>query len=98
MSGDKYAWSVGSPPPPLDPHSAAKHELVRSYVSRYVDILTSDPRHDVLNVTLVDGFAGGEEYSYLGGTVAGSEPLWVSRRLQLLRGWSHDEANSPFFT
>ncbi len=25
------------------------------------------------------------------------EPPWVSRRLQLLRGWSHDEANSPFF-
>ena len=25
------------------------------------------------------------------------EPLRVSRRLQLLRGWSHDEANSPFF-
>ncbi len=24
------------------------------------------------------------------------EPLWVFRRLQLLRGWSHDEANSPF--
>lgn len=72
MSGDKYAWSVGSPPPPLDPHSAAKHELVRNYVARYVDILTSDPRHDVLNVTLVDGFAGGGEYSYLGGTVAGS--------------------------
>ncbi len=25
------------------------------------------------------------------------EPLRVFRRLQLLRGWSHDEANSPFF-
>ncbi|BCM87711.1 hypothetical protein [Methylobacterium indicum] len=25
------------------------------------------------------------------------EPLRVFRRLQLLRGWSHDEANNPFF-
>jgi transposase-like protein len=27
----------------------------------------------------------------------GIEPLRVSRRLQLLRGWSHDEASSPIF-
>jgi DNA-binding MurR/RpiR family transcriptional regulator len=26
-----------------------------------------------------------------------SEPLWVSRRLQLLRGWSHDEAQHTLF-
>ncbi len=32
-----------------------------------------------------------------GGRVRGPEPPRVSRRLQLLRGWSHDEANNPFF-
>lgn len=84
MSGDKYAWSVGSPPPALDPHSAAKHDLVRSYVARYVDILTSDPRQDVLNITLVDGFAGGGEYTYQGEIVPGS-PMILLQEIEVAK-------------
>ena len=84
MSGDKYAWSVGTPPPVLDPHSAAKHELVRSYLSEYIDILTSDPRQDLLNITLVDGFAGGGQYTYQGGIVPGS-PLIFLQEIEVAR-------------
>ncbi|WP_430913859.1 three-Cys-motif partner protein TcmP [Methylobacterium sp. sgz302541] len=72
MTGKKYDWQVGHTPPPLDEHSAAKHAVFRSYVQRYIEILTSDPRHDGLNLTLVDGFAGGGVYSYRGQTCPGS--------------------------
>lgn len=84
MSGEKYAWSVGEPPPVLDPHSAAKHDLVRTYLSRYIDILTSDPRQDLLNITLVDGFAGGGEYIYRGQPVPGS-PMILLQEIDVAR-------------
>ena len=84
MSGEKYAWNVGSTPPSLDAHSAAKHEIVGTYVSRYIDILTSDPRHDQLNITLVDGFAGGGLYLYRGDIVFGS-PMILLREIEAAR-------------
>jgi three-Cys-motif partner protein len=64
---DKYVWSVGSAPPPLDPHSVVKHEIVREYLSRYVQVLMSNYLIDKLVLSVVDGFAGGGEYS-AGGT------------------------------
>ena len=54
---DKYVWSVGSPPPPLDPHSVVKHEIVRDYLSRYVPVLMSNYLIDKLVLSIVDGFA-----------------------------------------
>lgn len=84
MAGKKYDWQVGHTPPPLDEHSAAKHSVFRSYVQRYIEILTSDPRHDGLNLTLIDGFAGGGEYSYRGQPVparhSSSSTKWQARR------------------
>lgn len=60
---DKYVWVVGSSPPPLDPHSVVKHEIVREYLSRYVQVLMSNYVIDRLVLSVVDGFAGGGEYS-----------------------------------
>lgn len=74
----KYEWQVGSKPPPLEEHSAAKHAVFRSYLQRYVEILTSDPRHDGLALTLVDGFAGGGAYSYHGQTRPGSPMILLN--------------------
>jgi len=76
MSTDKYDWSVGETPPLLDDHSAAKHEMLRQYVATYVDVLMSNPRREVLKITLVDGFSGGGEYKRSGLIVPGS-PLIV---------------------
>lgn len=59
---DKYVWVVGSSPPPLDPHSVVKHEIVREYLSRYVQVLMSNYVIDRLVLSIVDGFAGGGEY------------------------------------
>ena len=60
---DKYVWVVGSAPPPLDPHSVVKHEIVRDYLNRYVQVLMSNYLIDKLVLSIVDGFAGGGEYS-----------------------------------
>lgn len=76
MSTPKYDWIVGETPPPLDEHSAAKHEMLRQYVATYVDVLMSNPRREVLKITLVDGFSGGGEYKRNGLIVPGS-PLIV---------------------
>jgi three-Cys-motif partner protein len=72
--GDKYAWAVGSSPPPIDAHSLVKHDIVRNYLERYVQVLMSNVLIERLTLTIVDGFAGGGEYTDLenGGTRDGS--------------------------
>lgn len=63
MPRKQYDWGNGSLPE-IAPHSLAKHRILREYVSRYVTVLTANPRIDVLRLSLVDGFAGGGEYRY----------------------------------
>lgn len=59
---DKYAWHIGSAPPLIDPHSLVKHQIVRRYLERYVQVLMSNYVIDKLTLSIVDGFAGGGEY------------------------------------
>jgi len=61
MAKAEYDWEIGNPAV-LEPHSLAKHTILRRYIEEYVSILTSDPRVPELRLTLVDGFAGGGEY------------------------------------
>jgi three-Cys-motif partner protein len=72
MSDDKYSWQLGATPPSLDDHSAAKHAVLRQYAATYVEVLTANPRREVLKLTLVDGFAGGGQYVRNGVIVPGS--------------------------
>ncbi len=60
---EKYAWAIGSAPPPIDPHSLVKHQIVRNYLERYIQILMSNVLIEKLTLSIVDGFAGGGEYS-----------------------------------
>ena len=60
---DKYLWRIGSKPPPIDPHSQVKHQIVQRYLERYVQVLMSNYVIDKLTLSIVDGFAGGGEYS-----------------------------------
>jgi three-Cys-motif partner protein len=72
MSSPKYEWIVGQSPPMLDPHSRAKHRLLRAYLERYIEILTANPRHESLRISLIDGFCGGGEYLHQKEIVPGS--------------------------
>lgn len=62
MSDDHHRWQIDSPPPLIRPHSLAKHRVLERYLSRYVDVLTADPRIPEFCLTLVDGFSGGGLY------------------------------------
>ncbi len=65
---DKYAWHIGTAPPKIDPHSLVKHEIVRSYLDRYIHVLMSNYKIEKLVLSIVDGFAGGGEYLSEDGT------------------------------
>jgi three-Cys-motif partner protein len=62
MSKKEYDWEIGQQPPELHVHSLAKHEVLRAYLSRYLDVLTANPKIDHFRLTLVDGFSGGGLY------------------------------------
>lgn len=59
---DKYLWQAGTPPPPIGPHSLVKHQIVRRYLERYIQVLMSNYVIDKLTLSVIDGFAGGGEY------------------------------------
>lgn len=59
---DAYAWQLGQPPPIIYLHSLAKHRVIEAYLERYVEVLASDPRMDVLRFDVVDGMCGGGRY------------------------------------
>ncbi len=94
MSDDKYSWQIGEAPPPLDDHSAAKHGVLREYASTYVEVLTANPRRDVLKLTLVDGFAGGGQYMRGGILVPGS-PLIVLDELAAVETRVNSQRTKP---
>lgn len=62
MTYEHHAWEIGSPLPEIRPHSLAKHRIIRSYLERYVAVLTAKLPQERLRLTLVDGFAGGGKY------------------------------------
>jgi three-Cys-motif partner protein len=62
LASKPYIWTPGNDLPDLEFHSRTKHELLQSYLDRYVETLTVNLRQDRLRLTLIDGFAGGGEY------------------------------------
>ena len=62
MAKKEYLWEVGQPPPELHVHSLAKHEVLRTYLNRYLKVLVSNPQIDRFRLTLIDGFSGGGLY------------------------------------
>jgi three-Cys-motif partner protein len=95
MSIHKYEWTVGESPPPLEVHSKAKHDVLRSYIARYIEVLTANPRRESLNLTLVDGFAGGGVYQYCGSETLGS-PMILLQEVDCARAHLEIERRKQF--
>ncbi|NNU17085.1 three-Cys-motif partner protein TcmP [Parvularcula sp. ZS-1/3] len=72
MATKHYEWRIGKPPPILGDHSVAKHRIIDRYVRKYLEICTSTPVQERLNLTIVDGFSGGGRYRYRDEEVPGS--------------------------
>lgn len=64
MTERHYGWSLDGPPPVIHQHSLAKHEILRAYLTAYIQTLISSPFQDRFRLTLVDGFAGGGLYRH----------------------------------
>lgn len=78
MPRTHYDWSNG--PAEIEPHSLAKHTILREYVEKYVDVLMRSGGVPEQRITLVDGFAGGGEYVVKGsgGKIhPGSPPILI---------------------
>jgi three-Cys-motif partner protein len=59
-----YEWEMGSAPPAIQQQSIAKHEILRAYLSAYIQTLVSNPNRDEFRLALIDGFAGGGVYRH----------------------------------
>jgi three-Cys-motif partner protein len=74
MTVKHYDWKVGTPPPELGPHSVAKHKILRAYILKYLEIVTATSAQTELNITFIDGYAGGGQYR-LGSDLLPGSPL-----------------------
>ncbi|MGE7137434.1 three-Cys-motif partner protein TcmP [Luteibacter sp. NPDC031894] len=62
MTLSPYSWKDG--PAIIEQHSVAKHEVLREYLVAYFRTLVTSPGQDKVNLSLVDGFAGGGLFTH----------------------------------
>ncbi len=90
-----FEWGPGSPLPVIEDHSKAKLDVLRRYISDYLDRLNRNKSRDQFKLDLVDGFAGGGEFSDpLGGLVAGS-PLVMIEEVEAAQQRLNDVRRKP---
>ncbi|KZD01533.1 MAG: hypothetical protein CMO03_10155 [Thalassospira sp.] len=81
---DNFSWRPGAPLPGIERHTLRKLDVLRDYLDVYFDTVVSDPRLDCLNITLVDGFAGGGAYQN-GDEIADGSPLVLLHAVERAR-------------
>lgn len=64
MTEVHYSWAPGEAYPPIQQHSVVKHEILRAYLTAYIQTLISNPNREEFRLALVDGFAGGGVYRH----------------------------------
>lgn len=68
----KFEWNLNESPPPIESHSQAKLDVLRSYLEQYFNTLNRHPGAEEFKLDLVNGFCGGGLYQSDGGQVSGS--------------------------
>lgn len=78
MNRNRFEWTLGAPPPRLQPHSAAKLSLIKHYLEQYFNTVTSIPQMEQLQISLIDGFCGGGVFEDSnGGNVSGTPMIML---------------------
>ena len=67
-----FRWHPDESPPPIEAHSKAKLDVLRSYLRAYLDKLNVNPYREAFKLDLVDGFSGGGTFLDDGNTVSGT--------------------------
>lgn len=78
MPAKPIDWS-GDQLPLIDRHTMAKHNILSAYVRRYINVLMQNQKIPRLDITLIDGFAGGGAYQ------TESAQIWDGSPLVLLK-------------
>ena len=80
-----FKWHPDEAPPPIEPHSKAKLEVLRSYLRSYFDRLNVNPSREEFRLDLIDGFAGGGTFLDQGTLLSGT-PLIMLEEAQSAQG------------
>ena len=80
-----FVWMPGDPPPPIEPHSIAKLDVLHGYLTRYVQTLGSNVKMPLLRLDIVDGFAGGGLFTEKSGAVRLGSPLTFLESIEAAR-------------
>lgn len=78
MVTSKAAWRLGQAAPSIEPHTLAKHRVIRRYIERYIEIVTQRRQMDALRISFVDGYCGGGRYSNSSESFPGSPLIFLS--------------------
>jgi three-Cys-motif partner protein len=70
--------------------------LLKGYLSRYVEVLCSNPARDHLKLTLVDGFAGGGRYLDSSGNECPGSPLIMLEAMRAAELAAQSSRRKPF--
>ncbi|WP_043465136.1 three-Cys-motif partner protein TcmP [Azovibrio restrictus] len=84
-SNKKYYWRIGEPPPPIDKHSETKHAIIEEYVRRYILTMMSRATIPLLQLSLIDGFCGGGNYTRESGGLADGSPIRLMQAVRQAR-------------
>jgi three-Cys-motif partner protein len=70
-----FKWIIGSVPPPLQAHSAAKLNLLEHYLDSYFKTVVPGPYLDRLQISMIDGFCGGGAFRGVHGKIEAGTPI-----------------------
>lgn len=92
-----YDWSDLDAPPILEEHSVIKHRIIASYIERYINVVTINPRVNPLRINLIDGFAGGGRYrSRHDNSIVDGSPLVLIKAIERAEATINAVRSKPF--
>lgn len=96
MTHKSHTWTPGTRPP-IRPHSREKHKLLEAYLGLYVDTLTQNINVPCLQLTIVDGFAGGNIYTdRITGEICPGSPTVILEAMREAERRVNERRTNPF--